>query len=61
VSGLPGVTLTPVPSAILLFLVVGAAFAGSALGGLVTAVIFAVAAAALAAFLQIRALGRRKD
>jgi hypothetical protein len=41
--------------------VIGATLAGSALGGVVTAVIFAVVASLAAAILQIRALGRPKN
>lgn len=47
--------------AILVAMVVGATLVGSALGGIVTAVIFAVAASGAAAILQIRALGRTKN
>ena len=46
---------------ILVALVVGATLVGSALGGIVTAVIFAVVAGLAAAILQIRALDRPKD
>ena len=45
---------------ILVVLVVGATLVGSALGGIVTAAIFAVVASVAAAALQIRALGRPK-
>jgi hypothetical protein len=47
--------------AILVVLVIGATLAGSAIGGPLVAIIFAVAASVVAAFLQIRAVGRPKD
>ena len=45
---------------VLVAIVVVATFTGAALGGIVTAVLFAVVASIAAAVLQIRALGRPK-
>ena len=48
------------PPGLLVLLVVGAVLLGSALGGPVLAILFAVVGSAAAAILQIRAVGRRK-